>query len=134
GTGNFATTYDTAIVESNPGQQIGGLQNFLNNQASQQAGNGGGGFNGSTTDGGVANVRQGVEAALAQFDSQLLIQSDQGSGIMSNTNRPQNVVPSAGFSFFPNPLNLHNGGGDGILSKRTPPSTHSTPSRHTYHH
>jgi outer membrane protein TolC len=129
--GNFTSTYDTAVVESNPGQQIGGLQNFLNNQASQGAGNVGGGFNGSTTDGGIANVRQGVEAALAQFDSQLLIQSDQSSGITSTTNRPQNVVPSAGFSFFPNPLNLHNGGADVILSKRNAEGTVFTASSST---
>ncbi len=121
--GNFTSTYDTAVVESNPGQQIGGLQTFLNNQASQGAGNVGGGFNGSTTDGGVANVRQGAEAALAQFDTQLLVQSDPSNGIMSTTNRPQNVVPSAGFSFFPNPLNLHNGGLDTIISKRTAEGT-----------
>src|SRR6185295_6539675 len=59
----FASTYDAAIVESNPGQQIGGLQNFLLNPASQASGNGAGSFNGSTTDGGVSGARQGVEAA-----------------------------------------------------------------------
>src|SRR5262249_33147195 len=57
----LATTYNPAIVESNPGQQIGGLSNFLTNQTA----NGGGAFNGPSTDGGLANVRQGVEAALA---------------------------------------------------------------------
>src|SRR5262245_22112678 len=50
----FASTYDAAIVESNPGQQIGGISNFLSNAA-------GGSLNGPSTDGGLANVRQGVE-------------------------------------------------------------------------
>ena len=32
--GRFITTYDVAVVESNPGQQVGGLSGFLNNGAS----------------------------------------------------------------------------------------------------
>src|SRR5438067_8065823 len=123
--GNFTTTYDTAVVESNPGQQIGGLQTFLNNQASQQAGNVGGGFNGSTTDGGIANVRQGVEAALAQFDTQLLINGGDpqfgGPALFSTFDRPQNVRSTS--SFFPQVLNLHSGGADVILSKRSAEGT-----------
>jgi outer membrane protein TolC len=115
--GRFVTAYDPAIVESNPGQQIGGLSNFLTNQSA----NGGGAFNGPTTDGGIANVRQGVEAALAQFDTQLNITSDPSNGIMSTTDRPQNVRSTS--SFFPTILNLHNGGMDVALSKRTPEGT-----------
>lgn len=113
----FATTYDAAIVESNPGQQVGGLSNFLTNQNA----NGGGAFNGPTTDGGIANVRQGVEAALAQFDTQLSITSDPGNGIMSTTDRPQNVRSTS--PFFPTILSLHNGGVDMALSKRTAEGT-----------
>lgn len=115
--GRFTTTYDAAIVESNPGQQVGGLSNFLTNQNA----NGGGAFNGPTTDGGLANVRQGVEAALAQFDTQLSITSDPGNGIMSTTDRPQNVRSTS--PFFPTILNLHNGGMDVALSKRTAEGT-----------
>src|SRR5204863_3938898 len=98
--GRFVTAYDPAIVESNPGQQIGGLSNFLTNQSA----NGGGAFNGPTTDGGIANVRQGVEAALAQFDTQLNITSDPSNGIMSTTDRPQNVPSTS--SFFTTLLKL----------------------------
>ncbi len=111
----FASTYDAAIVETNPGQQVGGLSNFLTNQAASGA------FNGPSTDGGIANVRQGVEAALAQFDTQLSVTSDPGSGIMSTTDRPQNVRSTS--PFFPTVLNLHNGGMDIALSKRTAEGT-----------
>ena len=79
------------------------------------------GFNGPTTDGGLANVRQGVEAALAQFDTQLSITSDPSNGIMSSTDRPQNVRSTS--PFFPTILNLHNGGMDVALSKRTAEGT-----------
>src|SRR5687767_2643512 len=48
--GRFVTTYDVAVVESNPGQQVGGLSGFLNNGAS-------GALLGPSTDGGVANAR-----------------------------------------------------------------------------
>jgi outer membrane protein TolC len=112
----FASTYDAAIVESNPGQTIGGVSNFLTNAA-------GGGLNGPTTDGGLANVRQGTEAALAQFDTQLSITSDPSSGIMSSTDRPQNFIPSAQSLFFPRVLDLRNGGMDITLSKRTAEGT-----------
>jgi outer membrane protein TolC len=115
--GRFVTAYDPSIVESNPGQQIGGLSNFLTNQSA----NGGGAFNGPTTDSGLAGVRQGVEAALAQFDTQLNITSDPSNGIMSTTDRPQNVRSTS--SFFPNILSLHNGGMDVSLSKRTAEGT-----------
>jgi outer membrane protein TolC len=117
GVGFIATAYNPAIVESNPGQQIGGLSNFLTNQTV----NGGGAFNGPTTDGGTANVRQGVEAALAQFDTQLSISSDPGNGIMSTTDRPQNVRSAS--PFFPTILSLHNGGVDAELSKRSAEGT-----------
>ena len=115
--GRFVTAYDPAIVESNPGQQVGGLSNFLTNQTV----NGGGAFNGPTTDGGIANVRQGVEAALAQFDTQLSIASDPQSGISSSTDRPQNVRNVA--AFFPTVSNTHQGGMDVTLSKRTAEGT-----------
>jgi outer membrane protein TolC len=115
--GRFVTAYDGAVVESNPGQQVGGLSSFLTNQTA----NGGGAFNGPTTDGGLANVRQGVEAALAQFDTQLSITSDPSNGIMSTTDRPQNVRSTS--PFFPTILNLHNGGMDVALSKRTAEGT-----------
>jgi outer membrane protein TolC len=115
--GRFVTAYDGAVVESNPGQQVGGLSNFLTNQTA----NGGGAFNGPTTDGGLANVRQGVEAALAQFDAQLSVTSDPSNGIMSTTDRPQNVRSTS--PFFPTILNLHNGGMDVALSKRTAEGT-----------
>jgi outer membrane protein TolC len=115
--GRFVTAYDPAVVESNPGQQVGGLSNFLTNQTV----NGGGAFNGPTTDGGIANVRQGVEAALSQFDAQLNVTSDPSNGIMSTTDRPQNVRSTS--PFFPTILNLHNGGMDVALSKRTAEGT-----------
>jgi outer membrane protein TolC len=115
----FSTTYNPAVVESNPGQQIGGLSGFMQNAA-------GGSLNGPSVDGGLSNVRQGVEAALAQFDTQLSISGDQANGgvVSSLTDRPQNVRstnPNA--QFFPNPLNLHNGGMDVVLSKRTAEGT-----------
>ena len=112
----FASTYDAAIVESNPGQTIGGVSNFLTNAA-------GGALNGPTTDGGLANVRQGVEAALAQFDTQLSITSDPSAGIMSSTDRPQNFIPSEQSLFFPRVLDLRNGGMDITMSKRTAEGT-----------
>jgi outer membrane protein TolC len=125
GAGGFSSTYDTAIVESNPGQQIGGVQSFLLNPASIQAGNSGSNFNGSTTDGGIANVRQGVEAALAQFDTQLLINGGDpqfgGPALFSSFDRPQNVRSTS--SFFPQVLNLHSGGMDVILAKKTAEGT-----------
>jgi hypothetical protein len=112
--GRFVTTYDVAVVESNPGQQVGGLSGFLNNGA-------GGALNGPSTDGGVANVRQGVEAALADFDAQLSITSDPGNGLASSTDRPQNVTPNV--SGFPTVLDLRQGGIDALLSKRTAEGT-----------
>lgn len=112
--GRFVTTYDPAIVESNPGQQIGALSNFLNNGA-------GGAFNGPTTDGGVANVRQGVEAALSEFDAQLSITGDPSSGIANSVDRPQNVLSAS--PFFPTTLDLRGGGVDINLSKRTAEGT-----------
>src|SRR5437016_5929649 len=42
----FASSYDAAIVESNPGRQVGGLENLLLNPASAGSGSGSGSFNG----------------------------------------------------------------------------------------
>jgi outer membrane protein TolC len=112
----FSTTYNPAVVESNPGQAIGGISNFMSPQGSTS-----GTFNGPTTDGGIANVRQGVEAALAQFDAQLNVISDAGSPIMFKQDRPQNVVPSS--TFFPNIVRLRGGGTDASIVKRTAEGT-----------
>lgn len=130
--GRFVTAFDPSIVESNPGQQIGGVSSFLTNPAGGT--NNTSAFNGPTTDGGLANVRQGVEAALAQFDTQLAITSDPSNGVMSTTNRPQNVRsnnPNPQLSFFPNPLNLHNGGAVVTLAKRSAEGTLFTLSSNT---
>src|SRR5262245_42914925 len=116
----FASTYDAAIVESNPGQQVGGVSNFLRNQASGSFGPSGS-FSGQTTDGGISNSRFGVEAALAEFDTQLLITAADGNPIMSSTDRPQNVRSTS--PFFPTILDLRNGGLDAIISKRSAEGT-----------
>jgi outer membrane protein TolC len=116
--GRFVTTYDAAIVESNPGQQIGGLSNFFLQQNAQWANSA---FNGSTTDGGVAGVRQGVEAALSLFDAQLSITSDPTSGLRSSTVRPQNIRNVT--AIFPSVQSTRQGGWDATISKRTAEGT-----------
>ncbi|HZN35288.1 MAG TPA: TolC family protein [Pirellulaceae bacterium] len=109
--GLFSTMYDPAVVESNPGQANGAVPGFLQSGA-------GSAFNGPSVDGGVANVRQGVEAALAEFDAQLNITGTGPSGsIASSTDRPQNVDINA-FG-FPTILDLRNGGLQATLAKRT---------------
>ena len=120
GRGNFVTTYDAAIVESNPGQTTGGISNFLRNQASGSFGPSGQ-LGGQTTDGGISNSRLGVEAALAEFDTQLLVTAADGNPIMSSTDRPQNVRSTS--PFFPTILDLRSGGLDFILGKRTAEGT-----------
>jgi outer membrane protein TolC len=98
------TSYDSAIVESNPGFQ----QFNLFGQPTVEGG---------SVDGGTAGVRQGVEAALADFDAQLRIAGNPGSQIASSTDRPQNV--NAQFSGFPQVTDLRQGGLNYELSKRT---------------
>src|SRR5262245_7472947 len=111
----LATTYDPAIVESNPGQSNGAVPGFLQSGA-------GNAFNGPSVDGGPANVRQGVEAALAEFDAQLNISgTGPSSSLLSSTDRPQNVTPA--FVGFPTTLNLRQGGINATLAKRTAEGT-----------
>ena len=104
----FASSYDLAIVESNPGFQ----QFSLFGQPTVEGG---------SVDGGVAGVRQGVEAALSEFDAQISIIGNPGSQIFSSTDRPQNV--NADFSGFPQVTDLRSGGLNYQLSKRTAPGT-----------
>jgi hypothetical protein len=103
-----ASIYNPAIVETNPG-----FSQF--NLFGQAAGDG------PTVDGGQANVRQGVEAALADFDTQLVIAGDPTAIIASSTDRPQNVVPN--ISGFPQTLDLRQGGLNAQLSKRSAAGT-----------
>lgn len=104
----FASTYDPAIVESNPGFN----QFSLFGQPTTEGG---------SIDGGIANVRQGVEAALAEFDTQLLLAGDPSSVIAGSTDRPQNVrVNQVG---FPTVTDLRQGGFIGQLSKRSAAGT-----------
>ena len=105
---SFASTYDPAIVESNPG-----FTNF--SLFGQGAGEG------PSVDGGVANVRQGVEAALSDFDAQLSVAGNPGSVIFASTDRPQNVTPE--FGGFPTISDLRNGGLQAQVSKRTAEGT-----------
>jgi outer membrane protein TolC len=108
----FATAYDPAIVESNPGF----TQFNLFGQPTTE---------GPTVDGGIGGARQGVEAALADFDAQLTIAGNPGSVIASSTNRPQNVTPQLlpGGEIFPQTLDLRQGGMRAELSKRTAEGT-----------
>ncbi|MBC7852941.1 MAG: TolC family protein, partial [Pirellulaceae bacterium] len=80
----FASIYDPAIVSSNPGQSIGTQANPA-----------------PFGDGGVANVRSGPEAALAEFDTQLrMVGTGPNQSLLSSTDRPQNIpnnVPNVGF-------------------------------------
>lgn len=111
----FGTMYNPAIVETNPGQTIGSVSNFLQTP-------GGSGLNGPTVDGGLnGNVRQGVEAALSEFDAQLSISGSPNGALWNITDRPQNVTP--GFTGFPQSLNLRNGGLQAQVGKRTAEGT-----------
>jgi outer membrane protein TolC len=72
---SFSTIYNPAIVESNPG---------LQNDA-------------PFSDGGLANIRQGVEGALADFDAQLQVfgSAPGGNGtFFTRQDRPQNIDPN----------------------------------------
>lgn len=102
GSRSFATPYNVGIVESNPG--------FQND--------------GGTVDGGVANVRQGVEAALAAFDAQLSVVGNAPGGngtFLTKTDRPQNIPP--GLAFGLPQIQTYNGGLTTQLSKLTAEGT-----------
>lgn len=71
----FASIYDPAIVSSNPGQSLGTQANPA-----------------PFGDGGVANVRSGPEAALAEFDTQLsLVGTGPNGALLASSERPQNI-------------------------------------------
>ena len=104
----FGSSYDAAIVESNPGFS----QFNLFGQPTAD---------GPSVDGGTAGVRQGVEAALSDFDAQLSITGSPGSQIASSTDRPQNVTPA--FPGFPTVTDLRQGGLNAQISKRSAAGT-----------
>lgn len=105
----FASTYDPAIVESNPGfTQF----NLFGSPTAE----------GASVDGGVSNTRQGVEAALSEFDAQVSFTGNPGSVIASSTDRPQNVVPNA-FTGFPQTIDTRNGGAVYQVGKRSAAGT-----------
>ncbi len=84
GSRNVATIFNPAIVSSNPGQSLGTQANPA-----------------PFADGGIANVRSGPEAALAEFDTQLrMVGTGPNQSLLSSTDRPQNIpnnVPNVGF-------------------------------------
>ncbi|MDX1945487.1 MAG: TolC family protein [Pirellulaceae bacterium] len=113
----FSSIYNPAIVESNPGQTIGSISNFVQSP-------GGSAFAGPTVDGGLqGNVRQGVEAALSDFDAQLSVTGSPNGALWNITDRPQNVVTSQNFTGFPQTLNLRDGGMQAQIAKRTAEGT-----------
>lgn len=92
---NFATSLNPAIVESNPG--------FTND--------------GPNVDGGNANVRQGVEAALSEFDAQFSVVGNGPNGAYLNrTDRPQNISSLQAFALPA--VQTTNGGLTSTLSKK----------------
>ncbi len=95
----FATVYNPALVESHPGFTVNNL----------------------FPDGGVNQARQGVEAALSEFDAQLRIAGgnnpNAAGALLSSTNRPQNVNNQ--FTGFPDTLDLKAGALTAELTKRT---------------
>jgi outer membrane protein TolC len=96
----FASSYNPAIVESNPGFRD----------------------DGSTVDGGLANTRQGVEAALADFDAQVSVVGNSPNGGIANRNdRPQNIPPGQAFS-LPS-IQTTDGGLTSQVQKRTAEGT-----------
>jgi outer membrane protein TolC len=104
----FGSSYDAAIVESNPGF----TQFSLFGQP---------GPDGPSIDGGTAGVRQGVEAALSEFDAQLTVLGSPGSQIANSVDRPQNVTPA--FEGFPQVTDLRQGGMTIQLDKRSAAGT-----------
>ena len=105
----FGTSYDHAIVESNPGFSQFNLFGVPT-------------VEGGSVDGGIAGIRQGVEAALSEFDAQVAFSGNPGSQIFSSTDRPQNVDPDA-FTGFPSVLDLRQGGANYQVTKRAADGT-----------
>lgn len=104
----FASTYDPAIVESNPGfSQF----NLFGSPTAE----------GASVDGGVANIRQGVEAALSEFDAQVSFTGNPSSIIAGSTDRPQNVQPNV-FG-FPTVTDLRTGAASYQIAKRSAAGT-----------
>lgn len=96
----FQTIYNPAVVESNPG--------FANDLPQP--------------DGGQANLRTGVEAALAAFDAQLQVVGNGPNGaIFSKTDRPQNVNNQ--FNGFPQVLRTDQGGINASITKKSAEGT-----------
>jgi len=66
-------------------------------------------------------VRQGVEAALAEFDAQVSFVGNPGAQIASSTDRPQNV--NTAFTGFPQVLDLRTGGATAQIQKKAASGT-----------
>ncbi len=99
----FGTVLNPAIQESNPG----------------------GSASGPSVDGGISNSRQGVEAALSEFDAQLrIVGTGPGQSLVSSTHRPQNIEPSGITNQFVSPeISSKTGGLSTELTKRTAEGT-----------
>jgi outer membrane protein TolC len=108
----FASIYNPAVSETNPGQRSFALF-------------GGQGADGPSQEGGGSEqglfVRQGVEAALSEFDAQVSFVGNPGAQIASSTDRPQNV--NAAFTGFPQVLDLRQGGATAQIQKRSATGT-----------
>jgi outer membrane protein TolC len=102
GSRSFASIYNPAVQESNPG--------FQND--------------GSTVDGGINNSQQGVEAALSAFDAQLSIVGNAPGGansFLSYTDRPRNIASAN--PTFPFITKTVDGGLTTALSKQSAEGT-----------
>lgn len=110
--GAVGSSYNPAIVETNPGQGGGIVPQFLSSGAPN--------LGGVNTDSGISGARQGVEAALSEFDAQLSI---TGNPLFSTTDRPRNVTGPISNAFFPAVSRLQNGDFNVELSKRTAEGT-----------
>jgi len=99
----FASSYNPAVVESNPG--------IINDAPN--------------VDGGTANIRQGVEAALSEFDAQFsVIGNGPNQQFLGHTDRPQNIPSGAAFG-LPK-VQTTNGGMTTQLTKKTIEGTQFT--------
>lgn len=99
----FASSYNPAVVESNPG--------IINDAPN--------------VDGGTANIRQGVEAALSEFDAQFsVIGNGPNQQFLGHTDRPQNIPAGAAFG-LPK-VQTTNGGVTTQLTKKTIEGTQFT--------
>jgi outer membrane protein TolC len=117
------------------GQIVAGTQEgsvVLNNRAfgsvlnpAIQESNPGGTNNGPGVDGGISNSRQGVEAALSEFDAQFrMLGTGPGQSLVSSTHRPQNIEPSGITNQFVSPeISSKTGGLQFELAKRTAEGT-----------